>query len=611
MTSNNAEGGHGKSRPGSSGTTGMGIAPVPPVEEPFRFVERRRLLRPSIDVLARALQRAHDADPVYEVFSVTVVDEGEACLLPEHQQQVKHIVASRAPSVAATAPEAASSEQGQATRPLSSSSPSPFFPGVGRITGERTALVDMGGVPNMDNPERHNVEFDLFQLLEKTTSSSGFRDCFHCLGAFAAAPSLVGQNAEGILSCEVVEEVDSGTTGSSSGSKMKAMSNIQAAAGAASSTTRTTTCPAIYNYGQSESKYTEILQGPDGSRVNALGCVSVPPGHSQKLEIIGRAQPAPYATKDYTTHKLGCLGNFFYAVKKGGHTSMLGQPSPPVSVQDETIAGVRVVSPAGGSRTRILKIEARNRISSNTGLIHSFTGYLRQLLAAFGQEPEAPQAITKSVHPGSALPCVGLGGVVFMKAGYIQGHVMPDFLTEKITSPQMGDRWLRFFLNGAPGNLVMFSTMLSDMMLKPDQAERQATSSVSERGDIKEDFAGLHLRTEHTHFFGHGPATGQGGHYHGDIATEKSVLERSFRGEHSSRQDHEAVATLYKHLAEPNAPVHYVAYFSLADEIIRVNDAVKMMAAREDENQATANHDGAGEKAKANTAGSGRNAAKL
>lgn len=406
------------------------------------------------------------------------------------------------------------------------------LPGVGDLSSERrNVLIDAGGVGNLFDPARHGVGFDLFSVLGIPCSAEGaeerrrrrqagslpggplWKGACRCLGACAAAPSLAGQNAEGIMACEVL---DTDAYGDNASQFIKI--TRERAAGCAGTASMRPACTAY--------DLSTPIPGKSGQAMEL-------PSHA-----IGRALPSvaaagpPFTMEPYTSQKLGLLGNFFCSYDAESAAA------PP---------------PAAAARPPcVLRVEARGRKQREAGVgadgaqplftVHSFTQYLRRLL-------------TNGLRDrGETLPA-GLGGVIYVRSGWVQGHVMPDFLKEQMDWEKCS-KWLRFFLNG-PGDMVMFSTFVTE---PPEQDEAMHAL-----------YKNLHLYAEHTHFMGlpGTPAEGQGGHYHGDVQ-----LREAAGADETPTEKH-----LRRLVAESdnNGEVHYVGYFMAAEELIRVNDPAKMM----------------------------------
>ncbi|CAD7939551.1 unnamed protein product [Amoebophrya sp. A120] len=497
------------------------------MSEEASFVERQPLLFPSagsssagsqtaafsqyLNLLASELTAAHTARPVYEEFSASVV-----------------------------------------TSPAD-------LPGVRQLVAGGS-LVDVGGVPNMDNPERHDIQFDLPELAKsvvhgRTTTSgtssassagaasstAASTESCQCLGASAAAPIVAGCNAEGILCCTLV---DGGDT---------------------------------ENAGHSDSKYTKITSdkkwGPHALHVYDEGprqLLELPPPAGPGQEVID-----PFATRRYEPNgrKVGCLANLYIAKN---HVVL-------ATDSVKTVAGPPASAAPTGDKdavftftsTQILRVEAKKRVRT-TPRIHSFTQWLRTTLEAeILPQLQKKLAQQQAAHDPSAkfypddhtsdARGLGLGGVIFVRSGYVHGHVMPDFLPEKITSAQQCNDWLRFFLCG-PGHLVMFSTLLA--LPTPAQLERTR-------------YAGMHLRTEHTHFFGSERCANQGGHYHGDVVRQPPGAVKEATNHDLDADGERYLASLFANADRENpssADIHYVAYLAPAAEIVRINDAEKILA---------------------------------
>jgi len=112
---------------------------------------------------------------------------------------------------------------------------------------------------------------------------------------------------------------------------------------------------------------------------------------------------------------------------------------------------------------------------------------------------------------------IGLGGVFKVKSGKVKASIMPNFITCDFNDNNTINKWLKFFEMGP--NLLMFSCILSN--------------------DPSPD-ARYHLCCEHTHFYSLDKNAHEGGHYHNDATPEK---------------------------------VEYEGYFSVAEELYRVEDA--------------------------------------
>ena len=101
---------------------------------------------------------------------------------------------------------------------------------------------------------------------------------------------------------------------------------------------------------------------------------------------------------------------------------------------------------------------------------------------------------------------IGMGGVIKVKKGRIRGHVMPQFLEQKVDvmDPKQiaVDEWLYFYDCGP--DLVMMATMISG-----DPTEKDS----------------MHLRVEHTHFYSLRKGVNEGGHYHYDTTAEEIEYE--------------------------------------------------------------------------------------
>ena len=104
--------------------------------------------------------------------------------------------------------------------------------------------------------------------------------------------------------------------------------------------------------------------------------------------------------------------------------------------------------------------------------------------------------------------CIGMGGVFLIKKGKAKLHVMPEFSKIPLESDKDVENWLKFYEMSSP--LVCLSVMVSHD-------------------------PGLDLRLDHTHCFSY---HGEGGHYHYDTTP---------------------------------ADVEYEGYFTVAEEIVRVD----------------------------------------
>lgn len=146
------------------------------------------------------------------------------------------------------------------------------------LAGDRNFLIDFGGVANMNEPSRHNITFDLHDIIDhasravaenypSTQEQSCYRTSF---GAAAAEPSAAGGNAEGILSCAWADKFSN------------------------------------------SSRVTRILK-------NSEKKIHQSSNDDNRMECVA-AEPCaqPFETLRYTTPKVGCLGNIFCAERKSG-----------------------------------------------------------------------------------------------------------------------------------------------------------------------------------------------------------------------------------------------------------------------------------------------------
>mmetsp|Transcript_1929 Transcript_1929/g.4429 ORF Transcript_1929/g.4429 Transcript_1929/m.4429 type:complete len:413 (+) Transcript_1929:155-1393(+) len=288
------------------------------------------------------------------------------------------------------------------------------LPGIGWLSDGM--LLDVGGVPNMDNVERHDVQFDLDDLVENTSSAfasgEGRESHQNCgvmiLGALAAAPCVAGCNAEGIMCCELVAGED-GERKSRSASKYTKITSERPWSDA--------TVPISHD------GFVQRLELPPVTPPSG-------PGGDGDLMVQGQSRKSrdPFCTRDYAPlRKLGCLGNFFLA------TRIRGENCETATAQNQKM-----------HRSSVLKVHARRRLKG--GAVHSFTQWLRDAFVEVGQRLlEQQSSISSTDSKPAFLPALGFGGVVFVKSGFVQGHVMPDFLPHKSENATMCNDWLRFF----------------------------------------------------------------------------------------------------------------------------------------------------------------------
>lgn len=117
-------------------------------------------------------------------------------------------------------------------------------------------------------------------------------------------------------------------------------------------------------------------------------------------------------------------------------------------------------------------------------------------------------SIRKAIISKHGVKCIGLGGVFLIQQGKVKLHVMPEFSKSPLNSDNDVENWLKFYEMTSP--LVCLSVLVSND-------------------------PGLDLRMEHTHCFSN---HGEGGHYHHDTTPED---------------------------------IEYEGYFSLAEEIVRID----------------------------------------